>query len=554
MKIIDIYSKIYLRVEELKIYIIILAFTIIFLVITTLSLNKVKDEFASLARNYRISITTQLSNYITEWMNSRIRTVNSYALVTEDLFLDHSASNEKLYKFMSNLEKTNPMFDTFQLYLENDKLLVNVNNGVFNDANVFKRISNFSWFKDTKNNKITTVRVKNMHEVLHEKTINICSPLLAQNNKFKGVLCGVIKADTILKYVKGIDKNIVSQLFLIDDHNNIITSYNNQNNLSSYLKHLNNNAVSSEFIKDGVTYTIIKTTTTAGWSVGIGINETNIISKSLNVVAKTTIQIFILFIAIIVVANLLHSYLYSKIKKSKKEYEFIIAHQLKMAETGQLIGVISHQLKQPLNSTKLMISSILQLKQDGCITSDEEIDNLNLCLKSIEYLNETIENFKNFYKFDTTQVEFSIKKAVMSLINILHIEFARNNVSIILSDFEDIIIKNSQNFFLQILLVLMQNAKEALITCYPNEFKKRKVFIEAKSDENNAYIRVKDYAGGVSQDLSKKLFLNFKISQKDGGSGIGLYFSKKIAQEKLGGDLKLINRENPTIFELKVKK
>lgn len=553
MKIIDIYSKIYLRVEELKIYIIILAFTIIFLVITVLSLNKVKAEFTSLAKSYRISITTQLSNYIDEWMNSRIRTVNSYALATEDLFLDHGASNEKLYKFMSNLEKTNPMFDTFQLYIENNKLLVNANNGIFNSPDQFKKISNFSWFKDTKNNNTTTVRVKNMHEVLHEKTINICSPLISQNNKFKGVLCGVIKANTILKYVKNIDEKIVSQLFLIDEHNNIITSYNNIDNFASYLKHLNNNAISSEFIKDGVTYNIIKTTT-AGWSVGIGINETNIISKSLNVVAKTTIQIFILFITLIVVANLLHSYLYSKIKQSKKEYEFIISHQLKMTETGQLIAVISHQLKQPLNSTKLMISSILQLKQDGAITPDEEIDNLNLCLKSIEYLNETVENFKNFYKFDPAQIEFSIKKAVMSLINILHIEFTRNNVSIILSDFEDIIIKNSQNFFLQILLVLMQNAKEALIACYPKDFKKRKVFIEAKSDENNAYIRVKDYAGGISQDLTKKLFLNFKISQKDGGSGIGLYFSKKIAQEKLGGDLKLINRENPTIFELKVKK
>ncbi|WP_419249939.1 hypothetical protein [Campylobacter fetus] len=81
------------------------------------------------------------------------------------------------------------------------------------------------------------------------------------------------------------------------------------------------------------------------WAVGVGIDENSIISKSLNVVAKTSIMIFGFFIMLIIVANSLHNYMYKKVKKRKQEYEFILTHQLKMIETGELIGVISHQLK-----------------------------------------------------------------------------------------------------------------------------------------------------------------------------------------------------------------
>ncbi|QQF52953.1 HAMP domain-containing histidine kinase [Campylobacter fetus subsp. venerealis] len=253
-------------------------------------------------------------------------------------------------------------------------------------------------------------------------------------------------------------------------------------------------------------------------------------------------------------ANSLHNYMYKKAKKRKQEYEFILTHQLKIIETGELIGVISHQLKQPSNSTKLMISSVLQLKEDKNISEEDEKNSLKLCLDSMEHLNKTIENFKNFYKFDPSQNEFSIKKSINNLLEILHINFTKHNVSVSINECDDITITNSQNMFQQVLLVLLQNAKDALIAFYPHEFKKCHIEIEISSDDKNVYIRVIDQAGGISSGIIKKLFSNFKISQKDGGSGIGLYFAKKIANEILKGDLKLVSAKNPTISELRMQK
>lgn len=552
MKLIDIYNRIYTRIEEFKIYILIMAFTAIFLGISIFSLNRVKDEFVSLAKNYRTTIVAELSNYVTEWMNSRISSVNSYSTILSSLILDDNITTDRMYDSIDILSKTNPMFDTFQPYIENDRLLIHASKYLVIDQKDLDRIAKYEWYKDTKDRDITTIRVMPNHKVLNEKTINICSPLKA-NGKFKGVLCGIIKTDNILKQIKGVDKNIVSHLFLMDKNHDIITSYYQPNPFVNELKNIDRNFTSKEFISQGIKVNVLKTST-QDWAVGVGINENAIIQKSLIVVAKTSMAIFGFFIILIIVANLLHNYLYTKINKRKQEYEFILTHQLKMIETGELVGVMSHQLKQPLNSAKLMISSILQLKQDEKISKDEELQSLALCLKSMEHLNQTVENFKNFYKFDPSVAKFSVKRSIDALINILHVDFAKNNVSVIVGEFEDIEVCNCQNLFTQVLLVLLQNSKEALIAHYPDEFKKRQIYIKVKSDENYIYIEVSDFAGGISDEQAPKLFSNLKISKKKGGSGIGLYFAKKIANTKLSGDLTLVSKKDPTVFELRIKK
>lgn len=169
MKLIDIYNRIYTRIEEFKIYILIMAFTAIFLGISIFSLNRVKDEFVSLAKNYRTTIVAELSNYVTEWMNSRISSVNSYSTILSSLILDDNITTDRMYDSIDILSKTNPMFDTFQLYIENDRLLIHARKYLVIDQKDLDRIAKYEWYKDTKDRDITTIRVMPNHKVLNEK-------------------------------------------------------------------------------------------------------------------------------------------------------------------------------------------------------------------------------------------------------------------------------------------------------------------------------------------------------------------------------------------------
>jgi len=53
--------------------------------------------------------------------------------------------------------------------------------------------------------------------------------------------------------------------------------------------------------------------------------------------------------------------------------------------------------------------------------------------------------------------------------------------------------------------------------------------------------------------MSKKIFTWLNTTKKQ-GNGIGLYFAKKLAREKLNGDITLAHNLKPTIFELSFDK
>ncbi len=78
---------------------------------------------------------------------------------------------------------------------------------------------------------------------------------------------------------------------------------------------------------------------------------------------------------------------------------------------------------------------------------------------------------------------------------------------------------------------------------------KKKVFVVARplENENLVKIEVQDSGIGISQKDIHKLFTPF-FSRRENGTGLGLFFAKKIIQEHFEGDVKLIRPQNDTIF------
>ena len=67
-------------------------------------------------------------------------------------------------------------------------------------------------------------------------------------------------------------------------------------------------------------------------------------------------------------------------------------------------------------------------------------------------------------------------------------------------------------------------------------------------------IDVVDNGMGVLEKNANSIFMEAKVSKTSSGFGLGLHLSKKIAQERLEGDLVLSHLKNPTIFSLIIKK
>ena len=136
-----------------------------------------------------------------------------------------------------------------------------------------------------------------------------------------------------------------------------------------------------------------------------------------------------------------------------------------------------------------------------------------------------------------------------NLLTLMHTELSRANVRVNLEANEGVKARQIENIIQQILLILIHNAKDAVVEKFKDDLGGREIRLGVSADAQRCRITVSDFGGGVSEALKDKILTEPKTTKKQ-GSGIGLYFGKKLANEKINGDIKLLSAANPTTFEL----
>ncbi|MDR2636187.1 MAG: HAMP domain-containing histidine kinase [Campylobacteraceae bacterium] len=240
--------------------------------------------------------------------------------------------------------------------------------------------------------------------------------------------------------------------------------------------------------------------------------------------------------------------------KAQREQQKILCPQI--CDTVELISVVNHQIKQPINTLLLVTSSIMDgLSKKRSLDTKDLIEKLKLSKKNILLINKTIDTFRNFYKLDSMVAEFELKSCVENILYIANSELVLSSITVQVdaSNIKDLKIRSIENFIQQILLVLIQNAKEAILPLEViKQLQRRRIEIRFETDDKFVHIFVSDFGEGISKDMEKMLFTKLKNSTKNKGGGMGLFFSKRLAKDSLKGDLTLISNAMPTTFKLTV--
>lgn len=234
-------------------------------------------------------------------------------------------------------------------------------------------------------------------------------------------------------------------------------------------------------------------------------------------------------------------------KNEKKEQEDILFQQSKMADLGEMIAAVSHQWRQPLNSLSIMIGNVIHFKKKGKLSDDIFEDNLSYALSNIQYLADTVDTFRNFYKQNKEWQTFYIDNAIEEVSEILKAQFKASGINIVIEkeDYKDCICLNYKNEFQQIIANLFQNAKDAILE---KKTALKEIKVHIKFLDNTYYIKISDYGNGIASQIQTKLFQPNQTTKKDIGTGKGLYISRLIARKKLKGDLNIKSFSNPTSF------
>ena len=234
------------------------------------------------------------------------------------------------------------------------------------------------------------------------------------------------------------------------------------------------------------------------------------------------------------------------------QQENILIQQSRLAATGEMIGNIAHQWRQPLSLITTCASGIKLEKQFGISTQESEIEKLDSIIKSSNYLSRTIDDFRNFFQPNKEKKYFNIEEIVVQTIDLINASFAFHYIKIE-KDFKHIQkVYGYSNEFSQAILNILANAKDALIE---NKIEKPFVNIKTYEDEKFGFLSIEDNAGGIDKNIMNQIFEPyFTTKYKKQGTGIGLYMSKMIMEKNMQGKLLVENSVNGAKFIFAIPK
>lgn len=214
----------------------------------------------------------------------------------------------------------------------------------------------------------------------------------------------------------------------------------------------------------------------------------------------------------------------------------ILIYQSKMAAMGEMIGVISHQLKQPLTVLSLCCED-LKLYNDNFEIDDEFVETFTSeTNQQIRYMTDTIDSFREFFNPNKIKENFLLKDALKDSIKLLDKLLIQNN-TVIEIHIGNEMVYGVKDELTQVLINLISNSHDAF---KENKIKNKKIIVTSKCEDDYINLSIEDNAGGISKHIIENIF-NPYFTTKQYGTGIGLYMVNLIISSSFKGNIKAYN-------------
>ena len=232
-----------------------------------------------------------------------------------------------------------------------------------------------------------------------------------------------------------------------------------------------------------------------------------------------------------------------------RENEQMLIHQSRQAAMGEMINNIAHQWRQPLNTLGLEIQQLLLFYDQGEFDREFLENGVKSSMELIKHMSETIDDFRNYFKPDKEKAEFKVHEAIVNSLSLLEGSLQPSKINIEIIPKDDPVICGFQNEFAQVLINIVNNAKDAL-----NERKisDPRVAINLFREKGSAIVTITDNAGGIPDEILEKVFDPYFTTKGQQGTGVGLFMSKAIIEKNMGGRLSVRNVADGAEFRVEV--
>lgn len=234
-----------------------------------------------------------------------------------------------------------------------------------------------------------------------------------------------------------------------------------------------------------------------------------------------------------------------------KQQEDLLREQSRMASMGELIGMIAHQWRQPLTAMSALVGKVKLRHQLKQLDDDMLKKSIAKHKELVIYMDRTINNFLNFYKPSNEITEINTTDMLTQPYKLIENLYKKHNISFKLNDIVNTNIALDVSKFEQVLMNIYKNAADEMIE---KNQKDGMLNVDFYEDEINYIVDIEDNAGGIPEDILSNIFDPYFSTKSKNGTGLGLYMSKIIIEDQLGGVLSAFNQDEGAIFRITLPK
>lgn len=230
---------------------------------------------------------------------------------------------------------------------------------------------------------------------------------------------------------------------------------------------------------------------------------------------------------------------------SKKELinqQNLLVEKSKSAAMGEMISMIAHQWRQPLQAVSILIQKLPILKMVKGEISDEMLDEVvSQVSLQLEYMSKTIDDFRDYFKPNKKKEEVYIKNVINKSMDFLAYLFKINSIEIEYKNESNSKVEIFLNEIVQVFINLAKNSSDAMIEKHTQN---RVISIYSYEKDDKLYVEFEDKAGGINPEYINKIFdPYFSTKNKKNGTGLGLYMSKTIIEQHCLGKISVSNTQ-----------
>jgi len=230
--------------------------------------------------------------------------------------------------------------------------------------------------------------------------------------------------------------------------------------------------------------------------------------------------------------------------EKNREKDRVMFQQARFAAMGEMIANIAHQWRQPLSELSILLYNLKKsFKKRSQIEFDLYYESSQAVIKN---MSKTIDDFRGFLEESKQAKEYHVGEIIKEAISIIKETLKSNDIKIIFNNKHSIMTLGYPNELLQVVLNILNNAKDVLSL---KDIKEKTIRVDLdiyknSFDKEYIFIKICDNGGGIQRDIMGKIFdPYFTTKHSSQGTGIGLYMSKKIIEQN-GGYIEVYNKDN----------